>query len=131
MLQIVLKKLNEGKSDQLEMIVHDMKVRMQECIKNVSTLNLFIVFLLAYLASENQIKDAIGLYLFVNRKMPKEQKHIIMENINSFWPMAIELANTYTKGSLKAAVFYIPVLPDIHYKENGMLENIRKLSAKI
>ena len=85
------------------------QVRLGSFRLKISPYTVFSISYLAYLVSDNQIKDTKGLIMFAEERLGENRVRFIEDNIYDLWWLAVKLGNTYQKESTAALVLWGPL----------------------
>ena len=109
MLEKNLIELKVQEYGHIEKIWSDISGKVREFSLKISPYTVFSISYLAYLVSDNQIKDTKGLIMFAEERLGENRVRFIEDNIYDLWWLAVKLGNTYQKESTAALVLWGPL----------------------
>lgn len=131
MLGVKLSRLKEQEYGRHKRIWDDISYKVWEASHDVSPYKVFCISYLAYLAADNQLKDAKSLMRFTDERMDEKRRRFIEDNIDDLWRLAVKIGTAYQRESLAASVLWGPLWEDSRYGFFETSESIVKLSAAL
>lgn len=129
MLETRLSGLKERKYGRHKKIWEDISNMVREVSPEVSQYKVFCITYLAYLAADNQLKDAKSLMRFTDERMDENRRRFIEDNIDDLWRLVVKIGNAYQRENLASLVLWGPVCEDSKWGLIETPESIVKLTA--